>query len=181
MSLHLWLQIDIHHWTFRIYVNQDCWSLQVDRSRDHESAWGKLQFHCIVHKRKWYLCIRHDSSRSNFGLYGLLCRVTEQHQHIQIFKGKNLFHKRRDSSIIFSVLNSGWLNLPPFLDEQKDLQELIHYCWHKKAISWPTSREVNTILSLNLWPRVHCWRGYDGPVRLRRWFGMVTWVRRIGM
>ena len=72
MSSHLWLQLGIHLWTFRIHVNQDCRSLQVDRSGDHESAWGQLRFRCIVHKRKWYLCIQHDSSRSNFGSYGLL-------------------------------------------------------------------------------------------------------------
>ena len=69
---------------------------------------------------------------------------------MQIFTGKCPFHQRRDSSVIFFVLNGGRPGLPPFLDERKDLRELVHNCWHKEASSRPTSREVNRRLNVGM-------------------------------
>ena len=69
---------------------------------------------------------------------------------MQIFTGKVPFHRKKyDSSVIFFVLSGDQPDLPQFLDEREDLQELIHSCWHKEPSSRPTSREVNRRLNVS--------------------------------
>jgi hypothetical protein len=68
---------------------------------------------------------------------------------MQIFSGKIPFYQRKyDGSVIFSVLNGGRPDLPPFLDEREDLRELIHDCWHEEARSRPTLRTINKRLNV---------------------------------
>jgi len=63
---------------------------------------------------------------------------------LEIFTGKIPFYqKKHDGSVIFSVLNGGRPDLPPFLEEREDLRELLHDCWHEEARSRLTSRAIN--------------------------------------
>jgi hypothetical protein len=62
---------------------------------------------------------------------------------MQIFTGKIPFsRKKNDSSVIFAVLSDIRPDLPPFLDENIGLGELVQQCWNKEPRGRPTAREV---------------------------------------
>jgi hypothetical protein len=76
---------------------------------------------------------------------------TDQYLHVQIFTGKIPFYQKKyDGAVIFYVLDGGRPDIPPFLDERKDLQELIHDCWHAEPSKRPTSRSVNKRLDVGV-------------------------------
>jgi serine/threonine protein kinase len=67
---------------------------------------------------------------------------------IEIFTGKIPFsQKKNDSSVIFAVLDGGRPELPPFLQEQESLRQLVQNCWDQAPSRRPTSRAVNMRLS----------------------------------
>jgi len=62
---------------------------------------------------------------------------------LEVFTGQIPFsNKKNDSSVIFSVLDSGRPELPPFLKGRKSLRRLIQECWHQEPGRRPTSRAV---------------------------------------
>jgi len=62
---------------------------------------------------------------------------------IEIFTGKIPFsQKKNDSSVIFSVLEGGRPELPPFLKEKESLNRLVQECWDQSPSRRPTSRAV---------------------------------------
>lgn len=56
-------------------------------------------------------------------------------------------NKKNDSSVIFSVLDGVRPAQPPFLQDKKELGELVKECWVKDPGLRPTSRAVNEILN----------------------------------
>jgi len=91
---------------------------------------------------------------------------------IEIFTGKIPFNqKKNDSSVIFTVLDGGRPELPPFLNDQESLRVLIQDCWQQMPSKRPTSRAVNDRLRTGT-PEITEASGVDNTSK--GWFG--SWI-----
>jgi len=70
---------------------------------------------------------------------------------IEIFTGMIPFNqKKNDSSVIFTVLDGGRPEVPPFLNDQESLRVLVQDCWQQMPGKRPTSRAVNDRLRTSM-------------------------------
>jgi len=90
---------------------------------------------------------------------------------LEIFTGNFPFYQKKyDGAVIHSILGGGRPEIPRFLDERKDLRELVRDCWHQEASRRPTSRAVTKRLNMSMPEDSALGGGNQPPGWFESWF-----------